>query len=173
MPNIKPEQKNFFAKHIRSAKGEAVCVALTGALAWSIGAASVGFALRYISRLVYPFSYMLIHAPLHTFLPSAVRDPVFSANLLFGAAFSLAVYYFEKNIFYRRFHISLKAMFAAVAGCAFVFAAGLISHAGILPFLFHYTEALELPWLFLYYYLMSLPVFGLCDLLRREVFLMP
>ncbi len=173
MPNIKPEQTKKFSSFLHSTNGEALTVALTGALSWAIGAAVVGYALRYLSTLIYPFSYMLLHSPIHTFLPRAVSYPSFLANLLFGAAFASAVYYFEKNIFYRRFHISVKALFAAVAGCVFVFVTGLISHAGFLPFLFHYTDALELPWLFLYYYMMSLPVFALCNLIRREIFLFP
>ncbi len=173
MANIKPERRKNIRSLISSSLGEATTVSTVGAIGWVISAMAVGYTIRYISGSVYPFSYMLIHSPLHTFLPRSVYDPEFIADLIFGAAFTATIYYFEKNIFYRRYHISLKAMFAAVAGCVFVFVTGLISHAGILPFLFHNTVATELPWLFLYYYLMSLPVFALCNLIRREIFLFP
>ncbi|MGM9642032.1 MAG: hypothetical protein ACI3XI_02365 [Eubacteriales bacterium] len=173
MPNIKPENEKKSLLWLGTVKGEAVTVAAIGGSLWAFGAALVGYFIRYISQLFYPFSYQIVPVPLHTLLPSVISEPNFTANLLFGMLFALGIYFFEKNIFYRRFNLMLKAAFASVAACLYVFLSGMISHYGIFGYLFMSAEAQALPTLFVYFFLASQPLFVLCNTIRREIFLMP
>ncbi len=179
MPNIKPELKSRARRFIETRQGESAIVASAGSIFWTLGTALFGFLAVFVSETLYPFTYPFIHTPLHEFLPRIATEPYFAANILFGALFATAVYNFERNIFYRRFHLALKAAFAAIAACVFVFASGLISFIfdswgiGILSVFFLEADAEELPGLLIYYYLASLPLFYLCDGLRRRIFLLP
>lgn len=179
MPNIKPELRRGFLGYIHTRQGETILVLTVGGVIWALGTAAAGTVAVFVSETLYPFSYAFFHTPLHEYLPTIATEPSFIANLLFGALFSLAVYTFEKNIFYRRFHLALKALFASVAACAFVFVSGLISYLfeisglGALGFLFLEAEANELPSLVIYYYITSLPLFALCDSIRRRIILLP
>lgn len=179
MPNIKPELQKGIKGYIHTREGERTLVLTVGGLIWALGAAAIGAAAVFVSETLYPFSYSFLHAPIHGYLPTVATAPGFAANLLFGALFSLSIYTFEKNIFYRRFHLALKALFASVAACAYVFVSGLVSYflesAGFsaLSLLFLTAEAVELPMLLVYYYIASLPVFALCDNIRRRIFLLP
>ena len=93
--------------------------------------------------------------------------------------FTLVIYYFEKNIFYRRFNLALKAGFASVAACVLVFVSSLVSILSdisgfdYLSLLFYSADVTELPALFIYYYLASLPIFFLCGQIRRRIFVLP
>ncbi len=174
MANIKPEAGGRLRNFWNSREGEIACVLVIGGILWTAGATVVGYTVSYISNVIYPFSYMFVHAPLASFLPRTATAPPLIGNLIFGALFSLAIYMFEKNIFYRRFHLALKAAFAAVAACVFVFLSRLLLILiGIDTDIFITAEATELPQLFIYYYIASLPVFALSRLIRREIFLMP
>lgn len=179
MPNIKPELRQGIGSFIHTRRGELVTVVVIGGILWALGTAAVGAALVFVSETLYPFSYSFINTPLHRYLPLIATEPKFIANLLFGSLFTLAVYTFEKNIFYRRFHIALKAVFASVAACAFVFVSGLISYLfelaglGIISLFLLESDAAELPALFIYFFLTALPLFSLCDGIRRRIFLLP
>lgn len=179
MPNIKPELRRGIQSYIHTRQGEIALVSVVGAVLFALGSAVVGYFLVFVSETLYPFSYSFIHKPLHSFLPRLVTEPRLIANLLSGWLLTLSVYFFQKNIFYRRFHLSLKALFSAVAACAFVFISSVISYlseslgADTLSMLFLEATAEELPWLIIYYYFASLPVFALCDTIRRRIFLLP
>lgn len=173
MPNIKPEKERKALLWLDTVKGEAITVAALGGSIWAFGAALGGYVIRYISELFYPFSYQFVHIPLHQLLPNVISEPNFTANLLFGMLYAPSIYFFEKNIFYRRLNIAIKALFAAVAACLYVFLMSFFSYFGILGYFFMAAEAQALPALFVYYYLSSLPLFALCNTIRREIFLMP
>ncbi len=179
MPNIKPEQAKKLSTFLSTSKGELLTVSVIGTIAYTFAVSLIGFVLSFISQTLYPFSYPFLSSPLHTFLPRIAVSPSLPATLLFGALMTAAVYYFEKNIFYRRFHIILKACFSSIAACVLVFVSNLISALaeasglGAVAFFLYSTEVSELPLLFLYYFLISIPVFALCDAIRRKIFGLP
>ncbi len=173
MPNIKPENEKKAVLWLGTARGEAITVAAVGGSLWAFGASLIAYIIRYLSRVLYPFSYPFVPNELYTLLPDTVVLPSFAANLIFGMLFSMGIYLFEKNIFYRRINSAAKAAFASIAACLFIFISGFLTHSDILSFLFMSTDPLELPLLFVYYFLMSLPLFTLCKAIRREIFLMP
>lgn len=175
MPNIKQKSENF----ILSRTGEAITASVTGAVLFTLIAMTVGAAAEFVSATLYPFSYPFIHAPLHTFIPRIALSPPLPATLIFAAGLTLGIYYFEKNIFYRRFHLALKAGFAAVAACVIVFLSSLLSiladiaELGFLSSLFYSAEVTELPALYVYYYLASFPLFFICGQIRRKIYALP
>ncbi len=179
MPNIKPEQTSKLSQFLSTAKGELLTVSVIGAIIFGFAVSLIGFVLNFISQTLYPFSYSFLSSPLHTYLPRIAVSPSLPASLLFGALFTVAVYYFEKNIFYRRFNILLKAIFSSIAACAFVFVSNLISalaevsELDVVTIFLYSTEVSELPLLSIYYFLLSLPIFALCDGLRRRIFGLP
>lgn len=179
MPNIKPELRQGIRGYIFTRQGEMIFILIVGGVVWALGSAVAGAIAVFVSETLYPFSYAFFHMPLHGYLPMIATEPKLIANLFFGALWTIAVYNFEKNIFYRRFHLALKAFFASVAACAFVFVSSLISYVleymgfGMLSFLFLEANASELLGLFVYYYLAAMPLFSLCDNIRRRVFLLP
>lgn len=179
MPNIKPELRKGIGSFIHTRQGELALVLIVGGVLWTLGAAAVGAAIVFVSETLYPFSYVFVRTPLHGYLPLTVTEPKWTANLIFGSSFTLAIYTFEKNIFFRRFNLALKSVFASVAACAFVFVSGSISYlfefvgAGILSLFLFEADAPELPFLLIYYFLAALPLFSLCDGIRRRIFLLP
>lgn len=179
MPNIKPELRQGIRSFIYTRHGELILILTVGGVLWALAAATAGAVAVFVSETLYPFSYAFLHTPLHKFLPLIATEPNFFANMLFGSLFTLAIYSFEKNIFYRRFHLALKALFASVAACAFVFVSGLISYlfesagVGILSFFLLEADVYELPALIIYYFFAALALFSLCDSIRRRIFLLP
>lgn len=179
MPNIKPEQASKKSQFLSTSKGELMTVSVVGAVTYTFAVSLIGYILSFISQTLYPFSYSFLSAPLHTFLPQIAVSPPLAASLLFGALMTVGVYYFEKNIFYRRFHILLKVCFSSIAACVLVFVSNLIAALaeaagiGALSYILYSTEVSELPSLFLYYFLLSIPVFALCDAMRRKIFGLP
>ena len=175
MPNIKQKNENF----LLSRTGEALTVSAAGAIFYTLLAITAGAVAEFGSTTLYPFSYPFMHSPLHAFIPRIALEPPMPATLIFAALFTLGIYYFEKNIFYRRFNLALKAGFAAVAACVLVFLSSLLSiladTAGLAFFsLFFYSaDVIELPALFIYYYLASLPIFFICGQIRRRIFALP
>ena len=179
MPNIKPERTRSISNFLSKRGGEITAVGAIGAVTYVLTVSLIGFVISFVSQAVYPFSYSFFTSPLHSYLPRVVVSPSPIASLIFGAAFTLAIYYFEKNIFYRRFHILIKAGFASIAACVALFISNLLSYVadqvGIngIDLLFFKVDAGELPILFIYYYLLSIPLFSLCDLIRRQIFALP
>lgn len=179
MPNIKPEERSKFALFLNSREGEFCLVALSCAALWALSAEIFARIAIYISDTLYPFTYSFFHTPLHAFLPRLAYQPPLAANLLFGAAFGYTVYLFEKNIFYRRMSILLRAAFGAVAACVIVFLSGLLGFAdeavslGLLSPLLLSAEANELPMLLAYYFFATIEITAYCDAVRRRVFLLP
>jgi hypothetical protein len=175
MPNIKQKHGRF----VDSRAGEAITVSASGALVFTLIAASLGAVAEFVSNTVYPFSYPFLHTPLHGFIPRIALRPPLPATLIFAALFTLGIYYFEKNIFYRRFHLALKACFAAIAACALVFVSNLLSafcyilRIEYLSFIFYSTNVAELPFFLVYYYLTSLPLFLLSGMIRRNIYALP
>lgn len=179
MPNIKPERTRTILNFLSTRGGEITAVGAIGAVSYVLSVSLIGFVIGFVSQAVYPFSYSFFTSPLHSYLPRVVVSPSPIASVVFGAAFTLAIYFFEKNIFYRRFHILIKAGFASIAACVALFLSNLLAYAterigfGGIDLLFFSVEAGELPILFIYYYLLSIPLFSLCDLIRRQVFALP
>ena len=175
MPNIKDKKETFFF----SKGGEIITVSAAGCTIFTVLATAAGMIAEFASTTVYPFSYPFLHSPLHSFLPKIVLDPPLISTLIFAALFSLGIYYFEKNIFYRRISLALKAGFAAIAACSFVFISSLftilVDVGGVsLPSMLLYSaDVNELPALFIYYYLTSLPIFLVCGQIRRRIFSLP
>ena len=175
MPDIKRKSKSLQS----SSKIEALTVSASGAVLYTLWAISVGAVSEFVSTTVYPFSYPFLHSPLHSFLPRIALEIPLPATPIFGAVFSSGIYYFEKNIFYRRINLLLKAGFAAVGACALVFVSSLIpilAEAGGLTLphtLFYSADVGELPALFIYYYITSLPIFFFCGQIRRRMFALP
>ena len=175
MPRIKQEKSSF----IYTRTGEAVTVCAVGAITFTLMATVIGAIITFASNTVYPFSYPFIHSPLHSFIPDIALYPQIPATLFFSAIFTSSIYFFEKNIFYRRFHLALKAAFSAIAACVLVFISTLLSiicdmmGLAFLSSLFYSADVAELPILFIYYYLFSLPIFLFSDLIRRRVFALP
>lgn len=174
MPNIKPERSSVLTEFLSTRSGEAVTVGALGAVAYTAAVSLIGFIISFISQTVYPFSYSFISSPLHSYLPGIAVAPSLLPSLIFGALFTVAVYYFEKNIFYRRFHILLKAAFASVAATAFAFISNLLSYlSDVFSFFLYSVDPDELIWLFIYFYLISIALFALCDTIRRRIFVLP
>lgn len=179
MPNIKPELRSGVRNFIETRQGETLLVMTVGAVFWYLFSFLAGRLAVFVSETLYPFTYAFFHTPLHAYLPEIVTETKFAAELIFGALFSAAIYTFEKNIFYRRFRLPIKAIFASVAACTFVYLSGafllLLERAGFFGaslFLLG-ADAGELPALLLYYGIASLPVFYLCDTVRRRIFKLP
>ncbi len=175
MPNIKQKNENF----LLSRTGEALTVSGAGAVLFTIFAMTAGAVAEFVSTTLYPFSYPFMHAPLHAFLPRIALSPPLPATPIFAAILTLGIYYFEKNIFYRRFHLALKAGFAAVTACVLVFISSLLSiladmaELGFFSLFFYSADVTELPALFVYYYLASLPIFFICAQIRRRIYALP
>ena len=175
MPNIKYKKGSF----LFSRGGEIMAVSVAGCIVFTLLAVVVGMTAEFVSTTVYPFSYPFLHSPLHSFLPKIVLDPPLISTLIFAALFSLGIYYFEKNIFYRRISLALKAGFAAIAACSFVFISSLITiladvgGVSLPSTLLYSADVNELPALFIYYYLTSLPIFFVCGQIRRRIFSLP
>lgn len=175
MPNIKRKHKDFLYTKF----GEELIVSISGAIVFTLIAVTSGWVATYASTTVYPFSYPFLHSPLHSLLPRLVQAPPIPATPIFAALFSLGIYHFEKNIFYRRFSLALKAGFASVAACTFVFISSLLSFISesvgidMLGLFLYRADVGELPALFIYYYLTSLPMFFLSGQIRRRIFALP
>lgn len=175
MPIIKKEKRSFLS----SRAGEAVTVGITGAIFFTLITTVLGAAARFVSTTVYPFSYPFLHSPLHAFVPRIAITPPFPTTPIFASLFTLGIYYFEKNIFYRRFHLALKAAFASIAACVLVFVSSLLyilsntAGIGFVKIFLYRADVNELPALFIYYYLTSLPVFFICGQIRRKIFALP
>ncbi len=169
MPQIKPREGSQIKIFLSSRYGEAATVALLGGIFRTVLSLSFLRLCVFVSDTLYPFTYPFFHAPLHSWLPDAVLKSGLIYEFIFSVIFSLLIYYFEKNIFYRRFHLALKAAFATVAACVFVFVVGLFSSFLPIPVIY----ATELPGLFVYHYLTLMPLFLFCDLIRRRIFFMP
>ncbi len=169
MPYIKPREESPIKIFLSSRYGEAVTVAVLGGVFQTFGSSLFVKICVFVSETLYPFTYPFFHTPLHSWLPDAVLKSSLIYEFTFSVIFSLLIYYFEKNIFYRRFHLALKAAFAAVAACVFVFIIGLFSSFLPIPVIYE----TELPGLFVYHYLTLMPLFLFCDLIRRRIFLMP
>lgn len=175
MPNIKHRNEGF----IFSRMGEMLTVAFAGGVLFSLLAITVGMVSMFVSTTLYPFSYPFMHMPLHSFLPQIVLYPPITATSIFAALLTLAIYYFEKNIFYRRINLALKAGFASVAACVLVFISNLLSiladmgGLGMISRFFYTANVAELPALFIFYYLTSLPLFFLSGQIRRKIYALP
>jgi len=179
MPNIKPEKASGITFFLSTPRGEFITIVTVGALLYTLAVSLIGLTFRFVSETIYPFSYPFLSSPLHSFLPTIIISPPLFSSLLFGGAITVAIYYFEKNIFYRRFHITIKTAFSAIAACAAVFISSIILYLSeiisfnvFVPVLYS-AEAHELPILFIYYYILSYPIFSLCDALRRRLFGFP
>lgn len=179
MPNIKPEEMNRAARFIYTREGEFCLVAASCGLLWALAAELFAKLALFVSKTLYPFTYPFFHTPLHEFLPTVGHSPSFAANLIFGAFFGYALYFFEKNIFYRRIPKPIRAMFGSIAACVIVFISGLIAFAddsyglGLLSFLFLSAEPDQLLHLLGYYFFAVLCITSFCDTIRRQVFLLP
>jgi hypothetical protein len=175
MPNIKYQNNSF----ILSRTGEMLTVSCIGSTLFTLIAITLGTTVKYVSTTLYPFSYPFIHNPLHSFLPQIALNPPIPATPIFAALFTLAIYYFEKNVFYRRINLALKAGFASVAACALVFISNLLSiladmgGLGMFSRFFYTANVAELPALFIYYYLTSLPLFFISGEIRRKIYALP
>ena len=175
MPAIKRKHESFLS----TMYGEVITVTAIGALSFTLVATIVGVVAKSVSTTLYPFSYPFLHTPLHSFIPEIALDVPLVPTLIFAALFSLGIYYFEKNIFYRRINLALKAGFAAIAACSFVFISSLITiladvgGVSLPSTLLYSADVNELPALFIYYYLTSLPIFFVCGQIRRRIFLLP
>lgn len=175
MPNIKYKKENF----LFSRGGEIIAVSAVGSLTFTLLAITVGITAEFVSTTIYPFSYPFMHMPLHSFVPQIALNPPIPATPIFAALFTLAIYYFEKNIFYRRINLALKAGFASIAACVLVFISSLLSiladmaGLGMFSRFFYSADVSELPALFIFYYLTSLPLFFLCGQIRRKIYALP
>lgn len=169
MPYIKPRGESPFKLFLSTRWGEIISVAILGGVFRAFISILFVKLCVFISKTLYPFTYPFFHAPLHSWIPDAVLESDLIYEITFSIIFALLIYYFEKNIFYRRFPLVLKSAFAALAGCVFVFIFGLFS-----SFLhIHAIYATELPSFFIYHYLTLMPLFLFCDLIRRKIFLLP
>ena len=175
MPDIKRKRESFLSTR----HGEAITVSAVGAVAFTLIATVIGAVAKFVSTTLYPFSYPFLHTPLHSFLPEIALEVPLASTLLFAALFTSGIYYFEKNIFYRRINLALKAGFAAIGACALVYISTLFSiladtgGLGLLSPFFYFADVNELPALFIYYYLTSLPIFFVCGQIRRRIFVLP
>lgn len=179
MPNIKAECTKRLGKLLATPSGELAIVAGIGAVAYTAATVLIGAGIVFVSDTLYPFSYTLINHPLHSTLPRIIISPPVAATLLFGTCATMTIYRFEKNIFYRRIHILIKSAFASVAATAFIYVSNLLRYLleaeglGAASMLFYTAEVKELHWIIGYYYLLSMPLFALCDMIRRKIFVLP
>lgn len=169
MPYIKQRKESGLKMFLSSQYGEAITAALLGGIFRTVISLSFVRLCVFVSDTLYPFTYPFFRTPLHAWLPEAVIESNLIYEFIFSAIFALLVYYFEKNIFYRRFHLALKTAFAAVAACVYAFIFGFFSSFLPVPDVY----ATELPGLFIYHYLTLLPLFLFCDQIRRKIFVMP
>ncbi len=169
MPYIKPREESPIKLFLSTRWGEALTAATLGGVFHTVIAVAFVRLCVFVSDTLYPFTYPFFHAPLHSWIPDAILKSNLIYQIAFSVTFSLLIYYFEKNIFYRRFPLVLKTAFAALAGCVYVFVFGLFS--AFPPI--HEVYATELPALFIYHYLTLLPLFLFCDQIRRRIFLLP
>lgn len=169
MPFIKPREESPIKIFLSSRYGEAATVAILGGAFRTFTSILFVKLCVFVSETLYPFTYPFFHTPLHSWLPDAVLRSSLIYEFIFSVIFSLLIYYFEKNIFYRRFHLALKSAFAAIAACVYSLIIGLFSSFLPIPMIY----ATELPGLFVYHYLTLMPLFLFCDLIRRRIFLMP
>ena len=179
MPLIKPETRKPINVFLSSQKGEALILLFSGGAFWSIWIYITGGIIRYVSGLIYPFTYIILPLPLDEYLPQLMISPSLGVSFFFGALLAFYIYRFEKNVFFRRIHILLRALFAAIAASAFVFicsvAVILLSDSGIAQIVSFFPKAapIELPALLILLYLYSFPLISLCDLIRRRIFILP
>lgn len=169
MPYIKPREESPFKLFLSTRWGEIVSVAILGGVFQTFISILFVKLCVFISETLYPFTYPFFHAPMHLWIPEAILNSNLIYEIFFSVIFSLLIYYFEKNIFYRRFPLVLKTSFAALAGCVYYFVFGLFS--SFLPVAEIY--ATELPSLFIYHYITLLPLFLFCDGIRRRIFILP
>lgn len=169
MPYIKQREKSPVKMFLSSGWGEALTAAILGGAFRTVVALSFVRICVFVSDTLYPFTYPFLRTPLHSWLPDTVLESSLIYEIAFSAVFAVLIYYFEKNIFYRRFHILLKTSFAALAACVFVFTLGLLSPFIPVPEVY----ATELPSLFIYHYLTLLPLFLFSDAVRRRIFVLP
>ena len=169
MPYIKPRANSRFKIFLSSREGELCLVALLGGLFQTAFSALTVHLCVFISETLYPFTYPFFHTPLHAFLPESVTETNLIYSAVFSALFAVLIYYFEKNIFYRRFPLFLKVAFASVAACVYVFVLGFFSAFLKIPA----PEADDLPALFIYNYLTLIPLFLFSDQIRRRIFMLP
>ena len=169
MPYIKQQEKNQIELFLSTRSGEALTASILGGAFQSLISLLFVKICVFVSQTLYPFTYPFFHSPMHSWIPSAVLEPNPIYKILFSATFALLIYYFEKNIFYRRFPLVFKAAFASLAGCVYVYILGFLSV--LLPIAEIY--ATDLPSLFIYHYLTLLPLFLFCDSIRRRLFLLP
>ena len=169
MPYIKPRAGSPIKIFLSTQWGEALTVSILGGIFRTFISLLFVKTCVFVSETLYPFTYPFFHAPIHSWIPTVVLESNPIYEIIFSLIFGLLIYYFEKNIFYRIFHLALKAAFAALAACVFVFVIGLFSSFLHLPVI----NATDLPALFIYHYLTLLPLFLFCDLIRRRIFLLP
>ena len=169
MPYIKQKEESPIKLFLSTRWGEALTAAVLGCFFHTFISVLFIKLSVFVSETLYPFTYPFFRAPLHSWLPEAILSASLIYLFIFSAGFSLLIYYFEKNIFYRRFHLTIKTAFAAIAACVFVFVFGLFS--SFLPVPEIYSN--ELPGLFIYHYLTLMPLFLFCDAIRRRIFILP
>ena len=179
MPLIKPETRNSFDIFLSTKRGESIFILLLGGAIWMIWIYFTGSVIVYVSDLLYPFSYLLFPLPIYKYAPKAVIASEPLSNYLFGSLFVFCVYRFEKNVFFRRFKLWLKSVFAAIGAAAFVFISSLLKilftalKAKAVSFFFIEAVPEDLPVLLGFYFLYSLPIIKICDLVRRRIFVLP
>ncbi len=169
MPYIKQREESPIKLFLSTRWGEALTAALLGGIFHTFIAVLFVRLSVFISETLYPFTYPFFRAPMHSWIPDAVLKSNLIYEITFSVIFAILIYYFEKNIFYRRFPLVLKTAFASIAGCVYVFVLGLFSAFLPIPELY----ATELPALFIYHYLTLLPLFLFCDFIRRRIFVLP
>ena len=169
MPYIKPRAGSPIKIFLSTQWGEALTASILGGIFRTFISLLFVKTCVFVSETLYPFTYPFFHAPLHSWIPETILNSHIIYQLIFSSGFALLIYYFEKNIFYRRFHLGLKTAFASIAACVAVFVVGLFS--SILPIPEIYST--ELPGLFIYNYLTLLPLFLFCDCIRRSIFVLP
>lgn len=169
MPYIKPRAASRFKIFLSSREGELCLVTVIGGLFQTVLSAFTVRLCVFVSETLYPFTYPFFHTPLHAFLPESVTETNLIYSAVFSALFAVLIYYFEKNIFYRRFPLFLKVAFASVAACVYVYILGLFSVFIPIPT----PEAGDLLALFVYNYLTLIPLFLFSDQIRRRIFMLP
>lgn len=169
MPYIKQREESRIKLLLSTRWGEVLTVTILGGIFHTFIAELFIKVCVFVSETLYPFTYPFFHAPIHSWIPTVVLESNPIYQIIFSVIFALLIYYFEKNIFYRRFPLVLKTAFASIAGCVYVYIFGIFS-----AFLtIHEIYATELPSLFIYHYLTLLPLFLFCDFIRRRIFILP
>jgi hypothetical protein len=169
VPYIKQKEESRIKLFLSTRWGEALTAAVLGGIFHAFISDLFVKLSVFASETLYPFTYPFFHAPLHSWIPETILNSHIIYQLIFSSGFALLIYYFEKNIFYRRFHLGLKTAFAAIAACVAVFVVGLFSYVLPIPEIY----SAELPGLFIYNYLTLLPLFLFCDCIRRSIFALP